>query len=143
MHYGACQVMSGSEALNSFWGRRVEPTAKSHVFLVYGEACFKDERHPNCTHTELGARPQGKLFALDLERLIGNEWQVQFVACPENSVLSRLALSYHECCGLHSLPCNVEIRQLSSCSWYIGNLPTELRPAALWVDTTLRCALRT
>ena len=56
--------------------RRVEPTAASHIFLVYGEACFRDEAHPKCTHTEAGQRPQGKLFSLDLEHLLGNEWQV-------------------------------------------------------------------
>ena len=56
---------------------RVEPKAASHVFLILGEACFKDAAHPNCTHTDPGTRPQGKLFSLDLERLIGNEWQVR------------------------------------------------------------------
>ena len=57
---------------------RVEPTLASHTFLVYGEACFKDEAHPNCTHTEAGMRPQGKLFSLDLEHILGNEWQVSY-----------------------------------------------------------------
>ena len=55
----------------------MEPTLASHTFLVYGEACFKDDAHPNCTHTEVGKRPQGKLFSLDLEHILGNEWQVQ------------------------------------------------------------------
>ena len=64
----------------------VEPTSSSHVFLVYGEACFKDEFHPNCTHTDPGTRPLGKLFSLDLQRLMGNEWQV----CLPNHVVSIL-----------------------------------------------------
>lgn len=53
----------------------VEPTASSHVFLIYGEACVQDRWHPNCTHTDPGTRPLGKLFSLDINQLLGNEWQ--------------------------------------------------------------------
>lgn len=57
----------------------VEPTASSHVFLIYGEACVQDRWHPNCTHTDPGTRPLGKLFSLDINQLLGNEWQVRIV----------------------------------------------------------------
>ena len=66
---------------------RVEPSSSSHVFLVWGEACFRDERHPNCTHTEPGVPPAGKLFALDVEKLLGNEWKVG--TCPPSAMCSR------------------------------------------------------
>ncbi|KAK9806438.1 hypothetical protein WJX73_007437 [Symbiochloris irregularis] len=63
-----------SEAIDVI-GIRVEPTAASHIFLVHGEACFKDDDHPNCTHTDVGTRPPGKLFSLDLQHIVGNEWK--------------------------------------------------------------------
>ena len=62
--------------------RRVEPTASSHIFLVYGEACFQDERHLSCTHTQAGERPAGKMFALDLAALMGNEFKVTSTTRP-------------------------------------------------------------
>ena len=54
----------------------MEPTAASQVFLVYGKACAKSDWHPTCTHTEEGTKPKGKLYSLDFEKILGNDWKV-------------------------------------------------------------------
>lgn len=56
---------------------RVEPTASSQVFLVHGQACEKSDWHPTCTHTEQGTRPQGKLYALDFQEILADDWRVR------------------------------------------------------------------
>ena len=59
---------------------RVEPNASSHVFLVHGQACAKSEHHPTCSHTEEGTTPMGKLYAIDFEEIMAEDWRVRALA---------------------------------------------------------------
>ena len=53
---------------------RVAPGGNSHVFVVHGSACLKTKLHPECGFTG-GAVPPGKLYAIDLQEMMGTDWR--------------------------------------------------------------------
>lgn len=50
------------------------PGNQNHIFLVHGIACLKTDAHPDCSFTG-GSAPVGKLFAVDIQELIGSDWK--------------------------------------------------------------------
>ena len=78
---------------------RVEPNASSHVFLVHGQACAKSEHHPTCSHTEEGTTPMGKLYAIDFEEIMAEDWRVRaveaFMKNPHHGFRKRFIQAWH------------------------------------------------
>ncbi|KAL6770526.1 hypothetical protein ACKKBF_B31605 [Auxenochlorella protothecoides x Auxenochlorella symbiontica] len=53
---------------------RVDPASAGTVFMVQGSACTRTTRHPDCTF-QGGVSPPGKLFVIDLARLLGADFR--------------------------------------------------------------------
>ena len=63
--------------LTAFVCDRVEPKASSKLFIVHGKACRKSEQHPTCTHDSDFAEPAGKLYSIDIQAILGNDFRVR------------------------------------------------------------------
>lgn len=53
---------------------RIAPGGDGHLFMVHGMACLRTEAHPDCGFTG-GSAPQGKMYALDIQDLLGGDWR--------------------------------------------------------------------
>ena len=63
--------------LTAFVCRRVEPQASSKLFIVHGKACRKGEQHPTCTHDNDFTDPAGKLYSIDIQAILGDDFRVR------------------------------------------------------------------